>query len=295
MARIPYGMHRYWRLRITVANGNTGYSQVGELEFRSYPGGKNQVTSTAGGSSWGNSYNGRGGSLAFDGNVSTYWHVPLSNTATSWVAFIFNQPISVAEIMMSFPPTADVTQLPIRGFIEYSDDGTNWTFAFSFQGLTYAGRESKTITSPDFKDDGSGQPYGPIDLEAYAELVERMGELLDAQDAALRRVLVASKVGPGPFALDSAIDAGKQIRVSHTQQVTMSLPANAPVGTIHLVRQINSGPVKFVPDSGGTLRHRLNHNATAGLGACVRLTCESQNSGNTAAEWWLDGDTAQVA
>lgn len=133
----------------------------------------------------------------------------------------------------------------------------------------------------------------PVDTESFAALVARMGDLLDDQDAALRRVLVQTMVGAGPYSLTEADHSGKQIRIQHTDTVVVNLPVNAAVGTIFLVRQTGTGQLKFVPGSGSTLNHRLAHNATAGQHGCVRLTCEANVSG-TAAQWWLDGDTGQV-
>ena len=297
MARIPYGMHRYWRVRITRAISSPNYCIVGELNFRSIPGGNNLINTTAGSIIEGSHYNTSVGTRAFDGSKATSWEANINGAAAqqnSWIGFIFNEPVSVAEIYMEFSPTYSLTERPVDGRIEYSDDGTTWSFAWSFQSLTYAdANATQTVSSPDFFDNGSGAPYGPIDLEAYADLVARMGELLDDQDAALSRILVqAAMVGAGPQSLDPDTHGGKQLRVSHTQTVICTLPNDAPIGTLFLVRQLGTGSVKFVPDSGGTLTHRLNHNATAGQFACIRLTCEA-NAGN-AAQWFLDGDTGQV-
>ena len=237
---------------------------------------------------------GQPATLAFDNNIGTYWRSIIGQMpqATNWIGFVFNKPVSVVEIFMDFG-TANTSLRPIDGYVEYSDDGTTWSTAFTFQSLDYTSTVAQTVTSPDFFDDGTGQISAPIDLETYAGMVQRLSDLLDKQDAALYRILVkAAVLSTNTYALDVA-DAGKQMRIQYATQASIALPNNAEVGTLFLVRQVGTGALKFVPDTGGTLVHRLNHNGTAGQFACVRLTCEANANGNSAV-WVLDGDTGQL-
>lgn len=138
----------------------------------------------------------------------------------------------------------------------------------------------------------------PVDAASFAELVARMGEVLDAQQTAVRRVLVQTLTGPGPFLLTDAAHGGKQLRVGNggsTVPIALQLPEDAEVGTVHLARRISSSPVKFVAIGGATIApHRLGHNGCAGLNSCIRATCEVNVNG-VSAVWYVDGDTGAVA
>lgn len=138
----------------------------------------------------------------------------------------------------------------------------------------------------------------PVDAAAFAELVERMGEVLDAQQMAVRRVLVQTLTGPGPFLLTDALHGGKQLRVGNggsTVPIELQLPEDAEVGTFHLVRRISSSPVKVVALGGGQIvPARTGHNGCAALGSCIRVMCEVNVNG-VSAVWYLDGDSGAVA
>lgn len=132
----------------------------------------------------------------------------------------------------------------------------------------------------------------PINTASLAELIERFGAQLDRQDAALMRVTVQALTGAGPFALSAADHGGKRLRIGNgaaTATIVVTLPADAPVGTVFLPRQAGYGALKFVPASDAMLINRAGHNGTSGEAAAVSLTCE------VAGIWYLDGNTAAVA
>lgn len=130
-----------------------------------------------------------------------------------------------------------------------------------------------------------------VDLASFAELMQRFSAYIDELRAAKRRVLVQEMTGPGPHSLTDELHGGKRLRIgngSATASIVITLPADAPVGTVFLPRQVTAAPLRFVAAAGSTLYHRLGHNGTAGLDAGVALTCE------IAGVWLLDGDTAVV-
>lgn len=131
----------------------------------------------------------------------------------------------------------------------------------------------------------------PVDEASFAEMVGRFNALVDEWRGAVRRILVQEMPGTGPHALTDALHGGKRLRIGNgeaTAAIIVNLPADAPVGTVFLPRQVGAGPLRFIAAPGSTLYHRLGHNGTAGRDAGAALTCEA------AGVWLLDGDTAAV-
>ncbi len=131
----------------------------------------------------------------------------------------------------------------------------------------------------------------PVDEVSFPELVARFSAQLDELRSFAKRILVQEMTGPGPHSLTDELHGGKRLRIgngSATASIVITLPADAPIGTVFLPRQVTAAPLRFVAAAGSTLYHRLGHNGTAGLDAGVALTCE------IAGVWLLDGDTALV-
>ena len=88
-----------------------------------------------------------------------------------------------------------------------------------------------------------------------------------------------------------ASDTGRVVECSNAAAITLTLPANASVGFCCAVVQGAAGQITLTPASGATLRHRQSHTKTAGQWAGATLYVRT-NSGGSAAEWVLMGDTA---
>lgn len=88
-----------------------------------------------------------------------------------------------------------------------------------------------------------------------------------------------------------ASDTGRVVECNNAAAITLTLPANAAVGFCCTVVQGAAGQITLTPASGATLRHRQSHTKTAGQWAGVTLYVRT-NSGGSAAEWVLMGDTA---
>jgi hypothetical protein len=86
-------------------------------------------------------------------------------------------------------------------------------------------------------------------------------------------------------------DAGRTTYLTSASAVTLTLPNNLTVGYNCKIIQAAAGQVTFSPASGASLRNRQSHAKTAGQWAECTLQVVS-NSGGTAAEYVLSGDTA---
>jgi len=86
-------------------------------------------------------------------------------------------------------------------------------------------------------------------------------------------------------------DTGKVVECTNASAITLTLPANAAVGFCCTVVQGGAGQVTLTPASGATRRNRQSHTKTAGQWAGVTLYVRT-NSGGSAAEWVMMGDTA---
>lgn len=88
-----------------------------------------------------------------------------------------------------------------------------------------------------------------------------------------------------------AADSGKVIELTNAAAITLDMPNNLPVGWCCTVVQGGAGAVTFTPASGATRRNRQSHTKTAGQWAACMLYVRT-NSGGSAAEYVLGGDTA---
>jgi hypothetical protein len=88
-------------------------------------------------------------------------------------------------------------------------------------------------------------------------------------------------------------DSGKIIDHANAAGIAVTLPNSAPAGFACTYVQAGAGQITFAVEGGGTavLRNRQSHAKTAGQWAMVTLYVRG-NSGGTAAEWVLGGDTA---
>lgn len=89
----------------------------------------------------------------------------------------------------------------------------------------------------------------------------------------------------------TAADTGKVVELTNAAAITLDIPNSLPVGWCCTVVQGGSGAVTFTPASGATLRNRQSHTKTAGQWAVCMLYVRT-NSGGSAAEYVLGGDTA---
>lgn len=139
--------HLHWRIRLTKTREGGNYKALlAEVEFREQVGGPNVA---AGGSATASTYSpGFGPVLAFDGSPSTAWNADQFTLLPQWVAYEFAQPVDVKEVLLQAgDDAARAARAPEDFYVEYSDDGVEWTIATYFPGEPAWGvSESRTFT-----------------------------------------------------------------------------------------------------------------------------------------------------
>ncbi|WP_294191119.1 discoidin domain-containing protein [uncultured Sphingomonas sp.] len=139
----PRGAHRYWRMLVTVINAGL---QLGELEFRAIPGVSQRAT---GGAPIENAHTGSfGPANAFDGNPDTAWVG--ADPAPFYLGYVFASAVEVNELAI-IATTTSSEKAPNSFTIQFSDDGTNWTNAWTVAGQTgWASNEARAFPDPDY-------------------------------------------------------------------------------------------------------------------------------------------------
>lgn len=142
----PHGAHRYWRIHMARSNNGSSTFSAAEVEMRATPGGADQCT---GGTPSAHSvFSGFPASLAFDNNAATLWSAN-GSTSNGWLKYDFGTPVTVAEVMIQARNDSSFTQTPRWGQIEFSDDDTRWSTAWSYaMASTYSAGLSQVTTDP---------------------------------------------------------------------------------------------------------------------------------------------------
>lgn len=141
----PYGKHRFWGLRLTQGGANT-VRTLGEIELRVVPGGGSV---TAGGQPGSTAYyGGMPPSQAFDGDTGTLYS-GTDNPPMVWYDFRAGHEIGIAEIAI-YPRASQLNQTPTGWDVVYSDDGVNWTTAWSNTTTSWSA-QWRVFTSPDIQ------------------------------------------------------------------------------------------------------------------------------------------------
>lgn len=89
----------------------------------------------------------------------------------------------------------------------------------------------------------------------------------------------------------ASTDNAKLVTCSNGSAIAVTLPNDLAVGFQCSLTQLGAGQVSFSAESGGSLRNRQSHTKVAGQYGTVSLFVIA-NSGGSAAEWLLVGDTA---
>lgn len=144
----PHGAHTYWRVRTIVDDGGT-IAAASEIEMRATPSGADQCT---GGTAIGTQHPSLSfpPSQAFDNNNSTFWASTTTGDAQN-VGYQFASPVVVAEITWRNRGDSAANQAPVVGIVQYSDNGTTWTTAWTFTGQTgWTLGQTRTFTDPNY-------------------------------------------------------------------------------------------------------------------------------------------------
>jgi hypothetical protein len=149
--------------------------------------------------------------------------------------------------------------------------------AASTVALAVAGTASQAANLTEWKN-SSGTVLATISPDGGLTCAEISGH----------RSKIASS-GSTSINLNSA-DTGQIFETTSGSAVSITLAASAAVGTSITLTQAGAGQVTFAAASGGSLRNRQSHTKTAGQWGVVSLYVRT-NSGGSAAEWVLSGDT----
>lgn len=129
-----YGLHAYWRLFVTNNNGSASFISLAELEFLD---GSGTLIPATGGTAIASSVNaGSSASNAFDSSIASSWAATSGIVTNSWIGYQFSSPVGVESIRLG-TKTANPEQTPKDCTLQYSDDGSSWSDAFSLSNTLW--------------------------------------------------------------------------------------------------------------------------------------------------------------
>lgn len=186
---------------------------------------------------------------------------------------------------------------------EIRDSGITTQFAIAANGRdfildTTTGTKIGTATTQKlgfFNATPIVQPANTTDLRAaiinLGLLASGGATPLDLNAGALFGYSASTNAQTGTTYTLAASDTGKVVTLSNASAITLTLPNSLIAGFVCTVIQKGAGQVTFTAASGATLRNRQSHTKTAGQYAVTTLYVDS-NSGGSAADYYLAGDTA---
>lgn len=158
--------HRYWRINITANGGDASTSAIVELEMYESRFGPNVCTGVTAASS-GNFDSQYLPGEAFDqslvdngGGTSDLW---ASSAPVSWISANFGSGNNkaVVGIGMHGRRSTNTNQMPTAFDVQWSDDNSSWTTAWSESGVSWSAHEFKRFYHPSLPAAShSGSPHG---------------------------------------------------------------------------------------------------------------------------------------
>ena len=137
------GVHRYWRVYVTATTGSNMLLSPYEAEMRATVGGADQCNGGTASASHANSNVYK----LFDNNFSSYWNNGSPGVDT-WFQYDFGagNEVDVGELAIL---ARYASQMPKDFALQYSDNGTDWTEAHAWTGITdYVGGVWKELEIP---------------------------------------------------------------------------------------------------------------------------------------------------
>ncbi len=156
------GNARHWRVfMLTEYNGSGFATSLTQLDFLDDT---DTVISTGGTPTASNAAFGAVGN-AFDGSDGTFW--ASSSDTDSWIAYDFGSDVTVSKIRMKPRSGSNANQSPGYGFLQYSDNGTDWTDAWPFMADGgWSSLTERTFESP-LVDYSAAQYWRITQLNSY--------------------------------------------------------------------------------------------------------------------------------
>lgn len=135
--------HQHWRIYVTEGNAAL-LCDVGTLEMRATAGGATQCT--GGTPSASTAATGSFGPVAgaFDASTSTSWQTTSGSPVGAWLRYSFAAPVTVTQVAIT-GSSVYYASCPKAVDVQWSDDGSSWTTAFSGSGMTNWSAGSTTL------------------------------------------------------------------------------------------------------------------------------------------------------
>lgn len=129
--------HLWWR--IVPKSVDDRYCYADELILAGTTGGPQLATGGTAIAS--GQYGGQAPALAFDGDGNTYWegNGGAQNYPAIWIGYQFATPVMINSFRWTCNTGRYPGELPVQGDVQYSDDGTLWTTAWTFKNFAWAG------------------------------------------------------------------------------------------------------------------------------------------------------------
>jgi hypothetical protein len=139
-----WAQHRYWRVYIDLIPVN--YAIATEIEMHTAVAGSN--VATGGTASASSEYGGHPASLAFDGNLGTYWMAD-GSAMPQWIEYDFGGSSSPAVIEIKW---GSLSGYPVRApetfDVQWSDNDASWTTSWSVYGYNWSDAQNQVFTKP---------------------------------------------------------------------------------------------------------------------------------------------------
>ncbi|UTC28368.1 putative tail protein [Brevundimonas phage vB_BpoS-Gurke] len=140
------GSHAHWRLLIDQTDGDANQVGIQDIWFRQTKTGPQLAT--GGTPSASSSTSGQGPEGAFDGVTGGAWFSAAGNPVGQWIAYAFPAPVEVRYLDLK--GSQDYPTRSPRAFkVQWSDDGSTWTTAWTVTGQTgWAPNQTRQFHAP---------------------------------------------------------------------------------------------------------------------------------------------------
>lgn len=130
-----HGAHRYWRLNMLRTIDNTAVA-AGEVELRATYGGPDVTTPATPVTAYSRQSATYDATMASDDNLDTLYSAYKTTNAASWLAYDLGTPVEIVEVAVRSRSDGYTMTNPICFGVQYSDDGTDWTTAWTMNDPT---------------------------------------------------------------------------------------------------------------------------------------------------------------
>lgn len=222
-----------------------------------------------------------------------------------WAGFA----VTAGTVTLTASSTNYVVVNRSTGAVSVSTASTNWSNTAAYARVYKLTTGASTVTAVEDHRSGTGGVHGISSLAGFVagpgastdntlprwigtagDTLQGSGVVLDDDDK-ISGYKGDINAQTGTTYTLTATDTGKVVELTNAAAITLDMPNNLPVGWCCTVVQGGAGAVTFTPASGATRRNRQSHTKTAGQWAACMLYVRT-NSGGSAAEYVLGGDTA---